>query len=224
MRLRLPSSLTAIAVGAVLAAAPAVLSTSAHATAINGSDSLITFAVTPQGGSGDLLTATGLVFGTTLWGTGAGDFSGIPGGTAITPGTLTISDLSAFSFTSAYGTFQAAASLVIGLNTFTSAVVASSGSIAAGSESLTIYLVGNFTPSGSLSGFDPNNASETISFTETGITANSPGAFSVSATFAAPASAPPPSSPPTDAPEPASMALIGAGMAGLGMVRRRRRR
>jgi hypothetical protein len=173
--------------------------------------------------------------GSQLWsvaGDGAtGDFTSLPTvgttpfnyGSTITGSTLNLGALGGFTFASADGSFAAASSLVVNGNTYTSEVVATSGSLAAGSESLSIYLVGNFTPSGSLSGFDTGNASETISFTETGIVDSGAGGFgslSVSATFASPAAAPPG---PTPTPEPASMMLLGAGLLGLGTIRRRRR-
>jgi hypothetical protein len=230
MKLHLSSSASLIALGAALTVTPALLGGQAQAAPINGSGSLVNFSVTPTGGTGDLLSATGFTFGLTEWASGAGDFSGLTVGQPLTSSSLVISSLGTLSFTSTNGNFSAVPSLVIGPNTFTSEVVGSTGSIAGGSESLSIYLVGNFTPLGPLAGFSANNASETISFTETGITdvddVFSPGSFSVSATFASPASAPPPSPPPpppTNTPEPASMGVLGAGLVGLGVTRRRKR-
>lgn len=220
MKIPFLSHLSAIVLGAAVATAPAFLSQQAYGAPINGSGSIVNFSVTPNGGVGDLLSATSFTFGLTEWATGASNLSGLTVGDIITSSTLSIGNLGAFSFTSNNGNFAAVPSMVIGGTTFNSAVVASSGSIASGSESLTIYLIGTFTPGGPLGTFDPNNASETISFTETGIGSGTFGSFSVSATLAAPASAPP-ASPPTDTPEPASMALVGAGLVGLGATRRR---
>ena len=213
-----------MAFGCVLTLASAVLGGRANAGPINGSDSIITFSVTPTGGMGDLLTATSFNFGTTVWGSGANDYAGIPAGTPLTSSALTIGSLGSYNFSSADGNFVAAPSLTIGDHTFTSAVVGSSGSLAAGTESLSFYLVGTFTPLGALSSLSPNNSSETISFTETGITnggAGGFGSFSVSATLASPAATQPPP-PPTPTPEPASIVLLGAGLVGLGAVRRSR--
>jgi hypothetical protein len=236
MKLNLFLSASVVALGGALAIAPVLWSGEAHAVTVNGSDTLLGGQVTPSGGVGDLLSATSINMGSQFWsvaGDGAtGDFTSLPTvgttpfnyGSTITGSTLNLGALGGFTFTSPDGSFAAASSLVVNGNTYTSEVVATSGSLAAGSESLSIYLVGNFTPSGSLSGFDTGNASETISFTETGIVDSGAGgnfgSFSVSATFASPAAAPPG---PTPTPEPASMMLLGAGLLGLGTIRRRRR-
>jgi PEP-CTERM motif len=222
MKFTLLSSASIIALGGALAVVPALVGGQAYAVPISGSAPLQIGGIIPVGGTGDLLSATSFNFTSTTWHAGTHAtpfFTLIPQGTAIGDSTLTLSSLGSYTFTSADGNFTAAPSMVVSGNTFTSKVVASSGSIAAGTESLSIYLVGNFVPAGTLSGFSSDNASETISFTETGITSTSPGSFSVSATFASPAAAPPG---PPPVPEPASMALLGAGLVGLGAIRRRR--
>ena len=236
MNFRLPSSAGKFFLGGALTVASALLGSPANAGSINGSDTLLFGTVTVSGGVGDLLSATNISMGSQLWSVAAdgatGDFTALNTvgtipfsyGSTITSSLLNLSNLGAFTFTSNDGSFAAANSLIVGSKTYTSQMVASSGSLAAGTESLSFYMVGTFTPAGSLSAFAVGNASETISFTETGIVnsgAGGYGSLSVSATFASPAALPP-SLPPTTTPEPASMMLFGAGLIGVGAVRRRR--
>jgi hypothetical protein len=225
MKLGLSLSASLISLAGMLSLLSSFLCGGAYATPISGSSPIQIGGVMIAGGTGDLLTATAFGLTSTTWHAGAHatqSFTLIPINTPIANSLLMVRNLGSYSFTSSDGTFTAVPRLVIGSSTFTSKIVASSGSIAAGTESLAIYLAGNFVPAGGLAAFTADNATETISFTETGITASSFGSFSVSATFASPVAPGLPTAPaPTS--EPASLAIFGAGLAGLGVITRRRR-
>src|ERR1700712_1302287 len=103
-----------VAVGGALAVSSVLLGSQAHATPVNGSDSIITFSVKPNGGIGDLLTATSFTFGLQFWGDGADDFSSIPTGTSVASSVITVGNLGSYSFSSPDGSFTAAPSIIIG--------------------------------------------------------------------------------------------------------------
>lgn len=133
-----------------------------------------------------------------MFGSGAGDLAGFAGTgiTVTSPGYLDISgnNYLNFKWSSDIGSWTTT-SMNILVHT---------------ANNLDIYLLGDFSPAGTLlSGHDLHNlASMHISMTMTG------GSVSWSGTLAAP---------PEHVPEPATIALVGAGLVGIGLSRRRSR-
>lgn len=135
-------------------------------------------------------------------GVGTDDLSGVMLGTGISAvGTpFTIANGSTFSFTlNGFGAFS-------GTTSSTNLTVNS-----ATSRSVEFFALGDFVPT--FGGFTAGPASITGAFTQTGGAA---GAVSLSFTFASP-----PAPPPGDTPTPATLAIFGLGLAGLGFARRK---
>ena len=197
-----------------------------HAAPVTGSDSVLLVNVGSSPAT-DLLSSVAnggsITLDSLFWGGGSGDLALIPPGTAVSNTSLTLTQpgLAAFAFSSADGSFAGSPSVTVGLNIFSPKITGTSGSVADGSETVGLYLIGTFTPSGTTQGTDPDNMSIALTLNENGITGTSTpnlGSFSGSFTVAAPAAIPPPS----PVPEPASMLLLGAGLLGLVAVRSKR--
>ncbi|MBK1658277.1 PEP-CTERM sorting domain-containing protein [Paracraurococcus ruber] len=185
---------------AAAALATTVAAGASQAATINGTAAA---AITGISASAPVI-GLGTTFTNTLFtaiGSGTGDLNGTAG-TFLTLSTVTATAGTAVSFTSAVGNF-----------TGTVQPIGLSASGPATSRVVDIYVLGNFTPAGTLSTFDPGAMSLTFSFTQTG-GANSAvsGSFSIAS----------PPSPPPGVPEPMSLALFGMGLAGLGMVARKK--
>jgi hypothetical protein len=179
----------------------------ALAAPIAGSDTVGASVLSSNETGGNLGTSTTFTLASanetfSVLATGVGSFSAITIGTTVplTSALLDLSNLASFGFTSAtVGTFTPTM-----LNAYNQT-----------STSLNLFITGGFTP-GSLFGAGataPLGASENLGFTQT-----NGGVISFSGTFASP-----PEARPTGIPEPLTIALFGAGLAGVVTLRRRRK-
>ncbi len=197
--------------GGLLAASLA--SSAAFATPVVGTDSIGYNSVAVSGNGANLVGATS-IFSTTGNGrtqsVGGSALAVIPISTAVTLNTLFPKGVNggnggsepAFSFTiTSYGTFVEVGTPLLEASTSTGQ-----------SEGAEYYLLGTFTPTALLGG-TAGAASFDVSYTETvGTSSNS---YSGSGTFSTP-----PTQPSVAVAEPGSMAVLGSGLLGLGLLTR----
>jgi hypothetical protein len=178
------------------------LSGAASAATISGSLPLTGDNVTLIGGT-DLSNSTGVSANPVVTsGAGTGDYSVVPTDTDFGPATLTIASISSgggFTFNNTtYGTFTATSGTII---THTA-------------TNLDVFLLGLYSglPSTCGSPCDPTGTLAHVSFNQSG------DVVSEAITLTSPSE-----SLPSGTPEPATVALIGSALVGLGFIRRRRK-
>jgi hypothetical protein len=180
----------------------------AFASPIAGTDTVGSGVLSTNEIGGNLGTSTLAILNNTnetfsVLATGNGSLSVIPVGSNVTLGstTLNFGNASTFSFTSAaVGNFTAQTILAYDETP----------------TSIDLFVTGLFAPGTDFSSGStaPLGASENLGFTQTG---GQMGQISLSGTFASP-----PAAAPSPVPEPISIAIFGAGLAGLALIRRRK--
>jgi hypothetical protein len=182
---------------------------SALATTVSGSDTILLSAASSNETGGNLGTSTSITLNTDTLEfspltVGNGSFSVVlsPTDVTLTNGTtLDLTSAASFAFNDpAVGQFTPTSILLFDNS----------------ATSLDIFIQGTFAPGTLFAGATaPLGASETFALTQTGGAA---GQISFSGTFASP-----PAQSPVPVPEPVTLALFGAGLAGVGALRRRRK-
>ncbi|NWF84263.1 MAG: PEP-CTERM sorting domain-containing protein [Bryobacteraceae bacterium] len=177
-----------------------VLSLTASAAPLDGSITIGAFGTFIDGtnlANSTLFAPIGLVVPGVFVGVTTGDYTAIPLATSGANGVIDLNNLSSYivSFPG-YGFFGATVGVILSQT----------------AEFLDAYFTGNFVPdpAGPLSGFDVSPSSVRVSLNQSG------DSVSYGATLASPPA------PPQEIPEPASYAMLGAGLVGLALVRRRK--